>query len=432
MKSLDQIEPRTPISSLPYTIDIPGSYYLTQNLSGGSGITVGASDVTIDLAGFEISLNADYAINVQDGFNHVLVRNGSINSPLGAIVASTFDVTGMTVEDVRADVSAGNGPGISVGDKGVIRNCVVRANGSNAGISGGASSRIINCTVIGLNTADSRSGIEVGNRSVVTGCVANNNASVGIKGGDDCAVSDCTARSNLFNGILILGNGRVTNCTTIGNNGHGIATGTSATVTNCITGSNANDGVNAGIGSTATNCSARLNAGNGISVSSGTIKDCTVSSNDGDGIHAGVTGPVTIEGCTALTNQGNGINILGDGSVINTCAVSLSGKKTSPFNTAADGIKFSARTRVVNCTAFNNAQHGIEGTSGGNRGYIEGCVMQGNTGFAIAVPANTAVIIRNEVGGNTAGTINQTGGNIAPVQNASDAVGSIHPLANYP
>jgi hypothetical protein len=262
--------------------------------------------------------------------------------------------------------------------------------------------------------------------------VANNNASVGIKGGDDCAVSDCTVRSNLFNGISLLGNARVTNCTAIGNNGHGIATGTNATVTNCTTGANTNDGINAGIGSTAANCTSRLNAGNGISVSSGTIKDCTVSGNDGDGIHAGVTGPVTIEGCTALTNQGTGINILGDGSVISTCAANLSGKKTSPFNTAADGIKFSARTRVVNCTSFNNAQHGIEGTSGGNRGYIEGCVMQGNGGFAIAVPANTAVIVRNEVGGNTAGTINQTGGNIAPVQNASDAVGSIHPLANYP
>ena len=33
MKSLAQIEPRTPISSVPFTITQPGSYYLTTNLT---------------------------------------------------------------------------------------------------------------------------------------------------------------------------------------------------------------------------------------------------------------------------------------------------------------------------------------------------------------------------------------------------------------
>src|SRR5262249_38758199 len=57
MKTLDQIEPRTPISSLPYTIISPGSYYVTTNLtgmSGAHGITVNASDVTLDLGGFSL------------------------------------------------------------------------------------------------------------------------------------------------------------------------------------------------------------------------------------------------------------------------------------------------------------------------------------------------------------------------------------------
>src|SRR4029077_1681350 len=55
MKTLDQIEPRTPISSLPYTISAPGSYYVTANLtgiSGQNGINISANDVTIDLGGF--------------------------------------------------------------------------------------------------------------------------------------------------------------------------------------------------------------------------------------------------------------------------------------------------------------------------------------------------------------------------------------------
>jgi len=37
MKTLTQIEPRTPIESLPFTITQPGSYYLTKNLAGVSG-----------------------------------------------------------------------------------------------------------------------------------------------------------------------------------------------------------------------------------------------------------------------------------------------------------------------------------------------------------------------------------------------------------
>src|SRR5215207_11600534 len=43
MKTLDQVEPRKPISSLPFTITQPGSYYVTSNLVGvaaSRGITV--------------------------------------------------------------------------------------------------------------------------------------------------------------------------------------------------------------------------------------------------------------------------------------------------------------------------------------------------------------------------------------------------------
>lgn len=43
----------TEIKSLPYTITTPGFYYLTKNLTAtGTGITVNAGDVTIDLMGF--------------------------------------------------------------------------------------------------------------------------------------------------------------------------------------------------------------------------------------------------------------------------------------------------------------------------------------------------------------------------------------------
>src|SRR4051794_35854724 len=57
MRSLDQIEPRTPISSLPFTISSSGSYFLTKNLlvANANGITINATNVDLDLRGFTIS-----------------------------------------------------------------------------------------------------------------------------------------------------------------------------------------------------------------------------------------------------------------------------------------------------------------------------------------------------------------------------------------
>jgi hypothetical protein len=83
MKTLAQIEPRTAISALPYTISDSGSYYLTTNLvgiSGNNGINIAADNVTLDLNGFCLigvpgSLNA---IVVLSAHKNLSVRNGSI------------------------------------------------------------------------------------------------------------------------------------------------------------------------------------------------------------------------------------------------------------------------------------------------------------------------------------------------------------------
>src|SRR5438270_7273607 len=60
MKSLDQIEARTPIAGGTSAVTIgSGSYYLTGNLTISStstnGVTVSASNVTIDLNGFTLT-----------------------------------------------------------------------------------------------------------------------------------------------------------------------------------------------------------------------------------------------------------------------------------------------------------------------------------------------------------------------------------------
>src|SRR5437762_1154008 len=65
MKTLDQVEARTPIDAThtpgdannDFIINQRGSYYLTGNLAiiKATGIQINVSDVTVDLNGFEIS-----------------------------------------------------------------------------------------------------------------------------------------------------------------------------------------------------------------------------------------------------------------------------------------------------------------------------------------------------------------------------------------
>ncbi len=84
MKTLDQIEARTPISSVPYTMLTSGSYYLTANLTvpTGDAITIATNGVMLDLNGFTISSTAPsatgYGIKLNSGLRNISIVNGFI------------------------------------------------------------------------------------------------------------------------------------------------------------------------------------------------------------------------------------------------------------------------------------------------------------------------------------------------------------------
>jgi hypothetical protein len=83
MKSLQQIEPRTGISALPFTISTSGSYYLIRNLRGASGengITITADDVTLDLNGMSlIGVGGSlHGVSIDGGLSGVAIRNGTV------------------------------------------------------------------------------------------------------------------------------------------------------------------------------------------------------------------------------------------------------------------------------------------------------------------------------------------------------------------
>jgi hypothetical protein len=162
MKSLDQVEPRTPVDAdhtpgdvnSVFNITQAGSYYLTTNVVGvasKSGIQILASHVVLDLNGFSLfgagtSLSG---ILIAGTASNVVVRNGVIhgwpnnNSGIGCsarnVVLERLTVTGSSF-------------GISVVSNTVVRDCTVSGNAQAGIYVSGAGCWILNNQSVGNNT----------------------------------------------------------------------------------------------------------------------------------------------------------------------------------------------------------------------------------------------------------------------------------------
>jgi hypothetical protein len=107
MKTLDQVEPRIPISIAPFVITEAGSYYLTANLSASRhGIEVRASGVTIDLSGFTITGSGggtDYGIQIgaESRIQSVAIRNGKLVNFGVAVVIVGEGANGVLAENLQ-------------------------------------------------------------------------------------------------------------------------------------------------------------------------------------------------------------------------------------------------------------------------------------------------------------------------------------------
>lgn len=175
MKSLDQLEPRIAISSVPITITNPGSYYLTTNLyapPSTSGITFRTNDITLDLNGFVLVGGGSGGNGVATPLNltNLVVRNGTIrNFQIG------IDTTGNRNSLVENVLVTHNAQGMTLGANSTARNCKALANPGGPGISTETDSLVTGCTAGGCFN-----GITVGNDSAVENCVAQYNQNDGI------------------------------------------------------------------------------------------------------------------------------------------------------------------------------------------------------------------------------------------------------------
>lgn len=123
--------PGTPISSLPFAITQPGSYYLTRNLSvaSGNGITIDADGVTLDLMGFTLSGpgsdTGSYGIT-SDSFTtrrNNTIRNGVLRGWNTGVATPKFIRS--TYEDLRV---TDNGWGLFIGSGSAVRQVLAAYN----------------------------------------------------------------------------------------------------------------------------------------------------------------------------------------------------------------------------------------------------------------------------------------------------------------
>jgi parallel beta-helix repeat protein len=444
MKTLDQIEPRTPISALPFTISASGSYYLTASLTAAAnvnGITINASNVTLDLRGFEVigtPGTAIFGIRVSVGRSNVVIRDGTVrNWPGSGVVVENTAVPRVRVENVQANDN-GSG-GIALGIDSVVVDCTASGNVAH-GISGSTGCKVLRCTANG-QTGGSSDGFNFGAHTVMTDCVAKGNAQDGITTGQDSVLSNCLADGNAALGFVcgertvidrclasdngstgfrLLSGCSVANSAASGNgltglfapnacalesfsatsnSGDGIQSGTGATLKNCsAVGNSGAFGINAGAGSTLVNCSARANTST-LATSAGittaeacTLIGCTSSGNlTTNGTPGATTGAgiitgngCVLQGCTIQSNRGNGINA-GAGANITSSVVDTN---QGPF-----GISVSTGSTVANCSVRGNlsATATSAGISAGFGCTISGCSVSDTDSTAGTLTATTGM-----------------------------------------
>jgi parallel beta-helix repeat protein len=245
-RSLDQIEPRTPLiegapgvsisSTGTITISEPGSYFLTADVvisdADSSGIRIQGGflslvdrGVTLDLNGFSItgpsSATNSGIFSVQSGSN-LVVKNGTIRGFENQI--SLDFVVNVRIEGVTFENSGGTAISFEKVSASTIKNCVFNNSGEDA-IYIGNDSANIRVTQCQINRA-SRFGILIDSSSAVTveSCTVSESESSGIRisstaSGD--ALGNLVTNSNIygsgFSGIYVRSDGGVVRGNTIKN-----------------------------------------------------------------------------------------------------------------------------------------------------------------------------------------------------------------------
>jgi hypothetical protein len=201
MKTLDQVEARTPVDAAhtpgdatnSFIITQSGSYYLTGNLTGASGLTgisITADNVTVDLNGFSLVGAGNNNTGIDSGNRtNVTLTNGTIRSWQTGISSTGSKVR---VEKIRAVANSSKGFALALDSQ--VSDCVVE--GSTTGITTGMSCTIDNCSI-----AFGGTGINAGTLNTISNCRVRNGSATGIVTNTQCVIQKTLVVNNGGKGI---------------------------------------------------------------------------------------------------------------------------------------------------------------------------------------------------------------------------------------
>ena len=346
MKTLNEIEPRSVISSLPTTITNSGAYVVIANLvctNNGHGIVVQADDVTIDLNGFTLlgSPGSQSGIKANGAPSHLFVRNGTIRG-WGVSAIDAAEGRNCRYEDILAFSNGFNNTmaAFQFGSNTVAARCVAFTN-KNAGFSIGLGSKIENCAAMN----NGGMGMIVSRCCVLTGCTFSENAVHGLYSKESCLVSDCLSVSNNNMGFYLDWNSSVFHCAAAHNNSEGFIVGRASTISGCSALRNGSHGFIIYNGSVISECSAYQNGGCGIrAFADASVRSCVASENATDGISA--QGGSCVSDCMVALHTN-----------LNACGIYLSGGGMASRNTCRNnfyGIYADSRATIADNHAVGN------------------------------------------------------------------------------
>ena len=436
MKTLQQVEPRIDVATLPgnfateHVITSPGSYYLSGNVhpNNDNGVRIEASNVTLDLNGFEIAPSAGNptsGLTVDSGLRNVTVRNGTIRG-FGYGVVNNSNVRSVLLENLLiADTTIG---GIVADDSWTIRNCRIEGgSGNQGGLNAGSSAIVEYCAVMNWQGSSS---FAVGFNSVVQSCVVQGGED-GISAGAGSIVRDCSVNNVTGDwGILVETGSIVSDCSvTASAVQHGIEANESVVLHNCVVSEN-------------TSCD------RGISTErAATIRGCNVTGNIGDGVESyGIyaTSVANVSDCVSRGNSntntpgvathGVGLRVQ-SGSQVRNCSVA--------FN-RGNGIRASQDCHILNNVCDSNGSGGdgagIFINSSDTR--VEGNnVMDNDRGIHVD-NSGGSMVIRNSASGNSTNYVIDAGNRVGTIVNAPGSLaisgstggagmGTTDPWANF-
>lgn len=232
-RSLDQVEPRIDVLSLPgdgtcqHLISAPGSYFLSGNAAGFPGrpaIAIASPDVSLDLRGFAVQgatgSPGTHALEIRPAATrNVVLRGGSVQGATLAGIQVAAGLTGIVLEDLvirdcgtagiqgagpltvqRCQVASCHGDGIQLSFSGSVLDCTVTDCTNGAGAAAGINaSQVTRCRVTNVLASGNAFGIQADliTASHVQNVSSSSGQAMGISGRsiDDCHVTVVDAAS---------------------------------------------------------------------------------------------------------------------------------------------------------------------------------------------------------------------------------------------